>query len=1248
LNEPKAPRVRTSFAKLDQPLPLPNLIDIQKKSWEWFLSDGLSETIADINPIKDYSEKLLVQFGEHQFGEPSKPIAECRNKDMTFSAPLTMKVSFINEETGEIREQTVFMGDFPMMTERGTFIIHGTERVVVTQLVRSPGAYIMEPKQAEREKQVLVANLMPQRGSWLELEIDKKGTVNVRIDRKRKFPVTVLLRAMGYGSDDELVALFDESLYIRNTIEKDPTSSQEEALVELFRKQRPGEPPTLDGATAMLRGLFFDPKRYDLSRVGRHKLNVRLHNHVKPEQRPDADVRVLVNEDIIELVKRLISLPGKLGVPEDSKDFAAEAVSLLPTRREEIAHEIDEYEHFGNRRLRTVGELVQDAFRIGLARMERVIRERLTTEDPDTIVPATLVNIRPVVAALKEFFGSSQLSQFMDQTNSLSGLTHRRRLSALGAGGLTRERAPIEVRDVHPTHYGRMCPIETPEGPNIGLIGSLASMATVDEFGFIRAPYRKVVRGKVTDEIVYLDASEEEQEFVDKKTGEVRYVTIAQANAPFDPKTGQFAEEVVLARTRAGADIVKVPPTEIDYMDVSPTMLVSVATALIPFLEHDDANRALMGSNMQRQAVPLLTPEAPYVGTGMEFRAAVDTGDVIMAERGGKVTYVDADSIEVDHGKGAVDTYGLTKFMRSNQGTLIHQKPLVFPGDKVQSGDVLADGSSTDHGEIALGRNLLVAFMSWEGYNFEDAIILSERVVKDDLLSSIHIEEYEVDARTTKLGDEEITRDIPNRSEESLADLDERGIVRIGAEVNSGDLLVGKVTPKGETELTAEEKLIRAIFKEKAREVRDTSLKVPHGESGKVIDVKIFSRENSDELPPSVNELVRVYVAKKRKIAEGDKLAGRHGNKGVISKIVPDEDMPHLEDGTPVEIILNPLGVPSRMNIGQVLETHLGWAAHMGFQADGGRSNTPARLASPVFDGATIEEIDELLIRSSQENPDSPVQFKINEKEPPGRRCSGKVWLYDGRTGERFDNKVTIGYMYILKLLHLVDDKIHARSTGPYSLVTQQPLGGKAQFGGQRFGEMEVWALEAYGAAYILQEMLTIKSDDTVGRVKAYEAIVKGENIAKPNIPESFKVLMKEIQSLGLDMSVQSEEGAVLEVREEDDDLLRAAEELGIDLTAGLRRQQIDAGELEQAGVHSSALQDILGAGKEPADDDEEAPAVAGDLLAAAAALTTGAEVDDALVVVDIDDLPAIDGLGDLLGLDSPELTSDVAETDET
>jgi DNA-directed RNA polymerase subunit beta len=1148
--------VRTSFAKLDQPLPVPNLIDIQKASWKWFLEDGLKETIEDISPIRDYSEKLLVEFGDYQFGEPSKPIEECRNKDMTFSAPLTMVVRFVNEETGEIREQHVFMGDFPMMTDRGTFIIHGTERVVVTQLVRSPGAYLMEPKQAEREKQVLIANLMPQRGSWLELEIDKKGAVNVRIDRKRKFPVTVLLRAMGCGSNDDILKLFDESVYIKNTLERDSTTSQEESLIELFRKQRPGEPPTLDSATAMLRGLFFDPKRYDLSRVGRHKLNSRLHGHIPAEERPAGDVRVLTTADIVELIRRLISLPPKLGVADDAKDYADAAMNLIGTRREDIAAELDEYEHFGNRRLRTVGELVQDSFRIGLTRMERVIKERLTTEDPDTIVPATLVNIRPVVAALKEFFGSSQLSQFMDQTNSLSGLTHRRRLSALGAGGLTRERAPIEVRDVHVTHYGRMCPIETPEGPNIGLIGSLSSFATVDEFGFIRAPFRKVVKGKVTEEIVYLDASEEEATVVDPKTKEERAVTIAQANAPFDPKTGKFLNDQVLARTRGGDEVVSVPPEHVDYMDVNPTQLVSVATALIPFLEHDDANRALMGSNMQRQAVPLLTTEAPYVGTGMEFRAAVDTGDVILARRPGRVVEVDANGIVIDAGKGEVDEYSLVKFTRSNQGTLIHQKPVVDVGDKVDEGTVLADGSSTDNGELALGKNLLVAFMSWEGYNFEDAIILSERLVKDDVLSSVHIEEYEVDARTTKLGDEEITRDIPNRSEESLKDLDERGIVRIGAEVNSGDLLVGKVTPKGETELTAEEKLIRAIFKEKAREVRDTSLKVPHGEGGKVIDVKIFSRENNDELPPSVNQLVRVYVAKKRKIAEGDKLAGRHGNKGVISKIVPEEDMPFLEDGTPVDIILNPLGVPSRMNIGQVLETHLGWAAHRGYQADGTRVNGPAFVASPVFDGATLTEIDDLLIRTTEEDGASPVKFKVNEKEPPGRRCSGKVWLYDGRSGQRFDNKVTIGYMYILKLLHLVDDKIHARSTGPYSLVTQQPLGGKAQFGGQRFGEMEVWALEAYGAAYTLQEMLTIKSDDTVGRVKAYEAIVKGENISKPNIPESFKVLMKEVQSLGLDMQVQSEEGGILEVHEEDDDLLRAAEELGIDLSASLRQRE--------------------------------------------------------------------------------------------
>jgi DNA-directed RNA polymerase subunit beta len=1311
LNEPKCPRVRTSFAKLDQPLPIPNLIDIQRASWEWFLAEGLKETIADISPIKDFSGQLLVEFGEYSFGEPSKSIPECRDKDMTYSAPLTMTVRFINTDTGEIREQKVFMGDFPMMTIRGTFIIHGTERVVVTQLVRSPGAYIMEPKQAEREKQCFVANLMPQRGSWLELEIDKKGAVNVRIDRKRKFPVTVLLRAMGYGSDEDVRRLFDDyrmADYINYTIDRDTTHSTDEALIELFRKQRPGEPPTLDAAHAMLHGLFFDAKRYDLSRVGRHKLNSRLHGHIKPGERPATGLRVLANDDIVELIRRLVMLMPRLGVrsviedemdrveaekkglqdkqaevagtdkgkaavfgkdvkalearlkelralqnqpsvvppdpsvwpPRVTRDYADEAATLLMDHREEVAGEIDEYEHFGNRRLRTVGELVQDAFRIGLARMERVIRERLTTEDADAIQPAALVNIRPVVAALKEFFGSSQLSQFMDQTNSLSGLTHRRRLSALGAGGLTRERAPIEVRDVHPTHYGRMCPIETPEGPNIGLIGSLASFATVDEFGFVRSPYRKVVDGRVTNEIVHLDASEEEAEVVDKKTGQTRVITIAQANAPLDSATGKFVSDTVLARTRAGADVIEASPEQVDYMDVSPTQIFSVATALIPFLEHDDANRALMGSNMQRQAVPLLVAEAPYVGTGMEFRSAVDTGDVEMAERAGRISHVDATSIVVDVGAGEKDVYELTKFTRSNQGTLIHQKPIVDVGDKVESGTVLADGSSTDHGELALGKNLLVAFMSWEGYNFEDAIVISERVVKDDLLSSIHIEEYEVDARTTKLGDEEITRDIPNRSEESLKDLDDRGIVRIGAEVNSGDLLVGKVTPKGETELTAEEKLIRAIFKEKAREVRDTSLKVPHGEGGKVIDVKTFSRESNDELPPSVNELVRVYVAKKRKIAEGDKLAGRHGNKGVISKIVPEEDMPYLEDGTPVDVVLNPLGVPSRMNIGQVLECHLGWAAHRGWQADGTHINGPARVASPVFDGATLQEIDELLIKSSEADSDNPVKFKVDMDEPAGRRCSGKVWLHDGRNGERFDNKVTIGYMYILKLLHLVDDKIHARSTGPYSLVTQQPLGGKAQFGGQRFGEMEVWALEAYGAAYTLQEMLTIKSDDTVGRVKAYEAIVKGENIAKPNIPESFKVLMKEIQSLALDMTVQSEEGAVLEVREEEDELLRTAEELGIDLSASLRVQQareVLGDEIEPGTVEG--LRDLVGVGRPHNEDEDEEDEQEEDTDLLGAVVLEEDEADLDLVVedsVDID-LGALDIEDDGLGVEAEE-----------
>jgi DNA-directed RNA polymerase subunit beta len=1170
-----APRTRRSFARLDRVHDVPNLIDIQRRSFAWLTdpeNGGLRETISDISPIEDYTGNLAVDFGEFHFDEPVASIEECREKDLTYARPLTVTVAFVNRETGEIREQSVFMGDFPWMTDRGTFVINGTERVVVTQLVRSPGAYLMEAK--DPEKQVFIANLMPARGSWLELEIDKKGRVYVRIDRKRKLPVTVLLRAMGYANDEEILDLFDNSLYIRNTIDADtePTKTEDGALVELFKKQRPGEPPSVDNARALLHQLFFDPKRYDLTRVGRYKLNARLDLDI------DLETRTLTHDDILALVKELVSLPRLLGMPEEPeveiKDYAAEAQTYP---REAVAEHLDEYEHFGNRRLRTVGELIQEAFRIGLYRMERVVRERLTTEDADTITPQTIINIRPVVAAQKEFFGSSQLSQFMDQTNSLAGLTHRRRLSALGAGGLTRERAPIEVRDVHPTHYGRMCPIETPEGPNIGLIGSLSSYAEVSEHGFVTTPYRVVEDGVITGEIVHYDATQEEE------------LKIAQANHPVD-ESGRLLGHEAVCRTLAG-QYVTVAPSEVDLMDVSPEQIWSVATAMIPFLEHDDANRALMGSNMQRQAVPLLRTDAPIIGTGMERRAALDTGDVLLARNGGTITYVDAETIEIETADGGRDEYVLDKYRRSNQGTLIHQKPTVRSGDTVQAGDVLADGSATDHGEMALGKNLKVAFMSWEGYNFEDAIILSKRLVRDDELTSIHIEEYEIDARTTKLGDEEITRDIPNRSEESLRNLDDRGIVRIGAEVGSGDLLVGKVTPKGETELTAEEKLIRAIFKEKAREVRDTSLKVPHGEGGVVIDVKTFSRDAGDDLPPGVNELVRVFVAKKRKISEGDKLAGRHGNKGVISKIVDEQDMPFLEDGTPVDVILNPLGVPSRMNVGQILETHLGWAAAQGWYDDGTeayqiaqktKNGGPGKVytATPVFDGASVEDVDNALVQWQKEHQ-GRIRMDIDESRPAGTRASGKLQLFNGRTGEPFEEKVTVGYMYILKLLHLVDDKIHARSTGPYSLVTQQPLGGKAQFGGQRFGEMEVWALEAYGAAYTLQEMLTIKSDDTVGRVKAYEAIVKGENIAEPSIPESFKVLLKEMQSLALDVNVVSEEGARAEMRDEDDDLLRAAEELGIDLS-GVR-----AGDGEAADEGTETVDATDAAAEDVAEDEE-------------------------------------------------------------
>jgi DNA-directed RNA polymerase subunit beta len=1238
-------RARRNFSRLDKVLEVPNLIDIQRSSFEWFLNEGLRETIDDISPIEDFTGTLAVQFGKYTLGgwepgmpfehiQPNDSIKDCREKDLTYAAPLTMEVSFINKETGEFREQKVFMGDLPLMTDWGTYIINGTERVVVTQLVRSPGAYVMEPK--DREKQVFIANLMPSRGSWVELEIDKKGLVHVRIDRKRKLPVTTLLFALGYTRDD-IANLFRHPLdpdrvnpFIQATLDKDSTEGNpqtgdrnslaeleaivsemerlaagsegattdeqlqidaeieklekkldlrsgeimQHALIEVFKKQRPGEPPTVDNSRALVRSLFYDPKRYDLTKVGRYKLNARLGLEV------GAGVRTLTNprftgrisgmdDDLVELVRRLVELPIRIGLPEDSKDFAADGATMP---RDEIAGDLDEYEHFGNRRLRTVGELIQEAFRIGLYRMERVVRERMSTEDVDTITPQTIINIRPVVAALKEFFGSSQLSQFMDQTNSLAGLTHRRRLSALGAGGLTRERAPIEVRDVHQTHYGRMCPIETPEGPNIGLIGSLGSYATVNEFGFIQTPYRRVADGMVTDQVERLDATQEEHK------------VIAQANADVDGN-GALVGPVLC---RKGGEPVLADPSEVEYMDVSPEQIVSVATALIPFLEHNDANRALMGANMQRQAVPLMITESPFVGTGIERRAAIDTGDVVVTRTAGTIAAVDADRIVIENDEGGLDTYDLHKFRRSNQGTLIHQKPVVLKGQSVNAGDVLADGSSTDNGELALGKNVLVAFMSWEGYNFEDSIIISERLVKEDALSSIHIEAYEVDARTTKLGDEEITRDIPNRSEESLKDLDERGIVRIGAEVTSGDLLVGKVTPKGETELTAEEKLIRAIFKEKAGEVRDTSLKVPHGEGGKVIDVKVFSRKDGDDLSPGVNQLVRVYVAKRRKIAEGDKLAGRHGNKGVISKIVPEEDMPFLEDGTPIDMILNPLGVPSRMNIGQILETHLGWAASTGWidgaYADGlPEGATPERtlVATPVFDGAEPKDVDRVLMDWAASHPENPINLGIDDGDRDGRHCSGRMQLFNGRTGEPYDGKVTVGYMYMLKLHHLVDDKIHARSTGPYSLVTQQPLGGKAQFGGQRFGEMEVWALEAYGAAYTLQEMLTIKSDDTVGRVKAYEAIVKGENIQEPSIPESFKVLLKEMQSLGLDVKVEGEVAPDLLGHEEDDDLLRAAEELGIDLSGGgLAAPDGDGGEQDTGddGAGAEALEKGAGA----------------------------------------------------------------------
>ncbi|HPV01055.1 MAG TPA: DNA-directed RNA polymerase subunit beta [Clostridiales bacterium] len=1186
---------RMSFSRIDEVLDMPNLIEVQKNSYKWFLEEGLREVFRDVSPIQDYTGNLVLEFPDYRLEteNPKYTVEECKERDATYSAPLKVKVRLINKETGEVKEQEIFMGDFPLMTENGTFIYNGAERVVVSQLVRSPGLYYAK-KLDKTGKALFSATIIPNRGAWLEYETDSNDVMYVRVDRTRKLPITVLVRALGYGTDAQIVELLGDDERVMATIQKDSAKTQDEGLIEIYKRLRPGEPPTVESATALLRGLFFEPKRYDLAKFGRFKFNKKLSlasriaGH-KSAERIVSPVtgEILVEED--EYIDRekaeaiqnsginsvYLSVEGKkvrvigngtvdlkafvdfdvsdVGISEkvrysvlkelmdeyEDKDELKRAIRenvdlLVPkhiTEEDIIASvnylvhlsygigEDDDIDHLGNRRLRCVGELLQNQFRIGLARMERVVRERMTIQDIDIVTPQALINIRPVVAAIKEFFGSSQLSQFMDQTNPLAELTHKRRLSALGPGGLSRERAGFEVRDVHHSHYGRMCPIETPEGPNIGLIGSLSTYARINEYGFIEAPYRKIDKatGIVTDEIHYLTADEED-----------KYI-IAQANEPLNEE-GRFVNRKVLCRYKD--DIIEVERERVDYMDVLPKQLVSVATAMIPFLENDDANRALMGSNMQRQAVPLIRTEAPVIGTGIEYKAARDSGVVVIARASGVVEKVSANEIVVRRKNGQKDVYKLLKYMRSNQGTCINQRPIVRKGDKVEEGDVIADGPSTDQGEIALGKNVLVGFMPWEGYNYEDAILISEKLVKEDVFTSIHIEEYESEARDTKLGPEEITRDIPNVSEDSLKDLDDRGIIRIGAEVRAGDILVGKVTPKGETELTAEERLLRAIFGEKAREVRDTSLRVPHGESGIVVDVKVFTRENGDELPAGVNQIVRVYIAQKRKISVGDKMAGRHGNKGVISRILPEEDMPYLPDGTPLEIVLNPLGVPSRMNIGQVLEVHLGYAAKaLGW-----------KIATPVFDGATEQDIIETLRKA-------------------GLSEDGKTVLYDGRTGEPFENRVSVGYMYMLKLAHLVDDKIHARSTGPYSLVTQQPLGGKAQFGGQRFGEMEVWAIEAYGAAYTLQEILTVKSDDVVGRVKTYESIVKGENVPEPGIPESFKVLIKELQSLCLDVKVYSEEREEIHIGESTDE---DAEELSVNMEG--REDEAPVGEFDEIG----------------------------------------------------------------------------------
>lgn len=1163
-------RTRRSYARINEILEVPNLIEIQQKSYDWFLEEGLREMFQDISPIQDFTGNLILEFIDYSLGEPKYTVDDAKERDVTYAAPLRVKVRLINKETGEVKEQEVFMGDFPLMTNTGTFIINGAERVIVSQLVRSPSVYF-STKVDKNAKKTYTATVIPNRGAWLELEMDAKDVVYVRIDRTRKIPVTVLLRSLGFGTDAEILDLLGNDEYIRNTLDKDNTDSTEKALIEIYERLRPGEPPTLDNAKSLLVARFFDPKRYDLANVGRYKMNKKLHiknrlfNQRLAESLVDAETGEIIAEAGQMVDRRLLDeimpyLEKSVGFRTyhvgngvlDANDIPMQTIDVFsPTEDGKVVKLIananidksvknvtpadiissisyflnllqgigstDDIDHLGNRRLRSVGELLQNQFRIGLSRMERVVRERMSIQDANVITPQALINIRPVIASIKEFFGSSQLSQFMDQTNPLGELTHKRRLSALGPGGLTRERAGMEVRDVHPSHYGRMCPIETPEGPNIGLINSLSTFARVNEYGFIEAPYRWVdpKTGIVTEQIDYLTADEEDN-----------YV-IAQANAKLNDD-GTFEEEAIIVRYNKQSDnILTMPSERVDYMDVSPKQVVSVATALIPFLENDDSNRALMGSNMQRQAVPLLIPKAPLVGTGMEHKAAKDSGVCIVSDYDGIIERSSANEIwlrrveEVDgqEVKGDIVKYKLHKFMRSNQGTCINQRPIVKRGAAVKAGDILADGPSTEMGELALGRNVVVAFMTWEGYNYEDAILLSEKLVKEDVYTSIHIEEYESEARDTKLGPEEITRDIPNVGEEALRNLDERGIIRIGAEISAGDILVGKVTPKGVTELTAEERLLHAIFGEKAREVRDTSLRVPHGTDGIVVDVKVFTRENGDELPPGVNQLVRVYIAQKRKISEGDKMAGRHGNKGVVARILPEEDMPFLPDGTPVQIVLNPLGVPSRMNIGQVLEVHLGMAA----------MQLGIHVATPVFDGAKEYDV-------------------FDTMEEAGMQRNGKTVLYDGRTGEEFEREVTVGVMHMIKLAHMVDDKIHARSTGPYSLVTQQPLGGKAQFGGQRFGEMEVWALEAYGAAYTLQEILTVKSDDVVGRVKTYESIVKGENVPEPGVPESFKVLIKELQSLGMDVKILSEDEQEIEMREMDDEDDAASDKLSLNL----------------------------------------------------------------------------------------------------